>query len=263
VLSGTLIPSATTTTFSITVTDAEGVGSDPASFTITVTNPFVRQSRLVPSDSGGLTFPVKLNSGVTAGDALVLTVAQACSTATLPAVTTVDSHVTGVTGGTVTWTEAAASGCHTTGANNGDAEIWYGLHTAAAATGSVVTVTLATTAPVQYAGVTEYAGLGGSDPAATASADGTGTTVSPGSSTPSAAGELVVSSAYVSHMTATLAGKVVPFVPLATISPYSGFGAWAVDATTDPLSYSFVQTVGGVPTAGSWSAAIAAFTFTP
>jgi hypothetical protein len=56
---------------------------------------------------------------------------------------------------------------------------------------------------------------------------------------------------------------VDPFVSLNLISPFRGFAAFAVDANFSPLGFSYTQKVGGTPTAGRWSAVIAAFTFGP
>ena len=257
VISGTLGSSDATSTFTVIVFDANGL-SDTKELTITVTNPFVRQSTTKPAGNAS-SFQVTLSNGVGAGHALVLSVSQACTRTSSTPATAVDSHVTGVTGDSLTWVKATATGCSA----NGDAEVWYGLGTTAAGAGTKITVSLNATAEVQYANVAEYAGVTGIDSAsgATASASASSSTVSPGSSTPSAAGELVVSAAYTTLPTGTsLAGLVDPFVPLNLVSPYRGFGTYAVYATTTPLTYSFTQKVGGTPTAGSWASVITAFT---
>ena len=59
--------------------------------------------------------------------------------------------------------------------------------------------------------------------------------------------------------TSSLTGVVAPFVPLTLVSPYRGFGAYAVDGTTSPLTFDYTQQAGGVPTAAGWSAVIATF----
>jgi hypothetical protein len=257
VLSGTFAPGDTTRTMSITATDANG-GTGTQSFTITVTNPYVRQSTSRPAGTNA-TFNVNLVNGVTAGDALVMTLAQGCATTTG---TAVDSHVTGVSGDSITWTRAVATGC----GPDGDAEVWYGLATTTAAPGARVAITLNAAADVPYASVTEYTGVTGWDSTsgATSGAGGSGASVGSAASTPASTGELVVGGAYVTRATpSSLAGLVGPFVPLNTISPNLGLGIYAVDATTAPLTLTYTQTVGGVPTAGPWSAVITAFTLAP
>jgi len=256
-LSGTLSSGDITTTMSFAATDANG-GYGSRTYTITVTDPYVRQSTTRPAGTNA-TFNINLVGGVTAGDALVMTLAQGCATTTG---TPVDSHVTGVAGDAITWTRAVATGC----GPDGDAEVWYGLATTAAAPGAKVTVTLSAAADVPYASVTEYTGVTGWDSTsgATSGAGGSGSSVGSAASTPTSAGELVVGGAYVTRATlSSLAGLVGPFVPLNTISPYLGLGIYAVDATTAPLTLTYTQTVGGVPTAGPWSAVITAFTLAP
>ena len=172
----------------------------------------------------------------------------------------VDSHVTGVSGASVTWTRATATGC---GAD-GDAELWYGLSAAGAASGAKVTVTLAAPAPVQFADVSEYAGVGVRDTgaAATTAASGGGAATGPGGVAPTGSGELVVSTTFVTrpvpHDVSTLVGS---FVPLSLVTPYQGFGVYAVDASTTVLAPTYTQTVAGVPTAGPWASVATAFSF--
>ena len=260
VVSGTLGAGATSQTITFTVFDAHGIWAEKE-LTLTVTNPFVRQASAKPIGNNA-SFQVNLSLGISAGHALALSVAQACTrTSGVPA-TPVDSHVTGVTGDSITWHLAEATGCTA----NGDAEVWYGLGTTTAGANTKITVTLNAVAEVQFANVTEYAGITGFDSTAGAGAkaDGSGITLAPGSSIPSSAGELVVSAAFADNPTGTsLAGLVDPFVPLNLISPFRGFAAYAVGATISPLGYSFTQKMGGTSTAGRWSAVIAAFTFGP
>ena len=119
---------------------------------------------------------------------------------------------------------------------------------------------------MQFANVTEYAHVTGWDPTAGATSTGTGIGIqaSSGTSVPSAAGELVLGGAFVTRPTPfTVGGLVNPFSDLNVVSPYQGFGAYAIDAATGPLALVYDQTVGGTPTAGPWSAAVTAFTLTP
>jgi hypothetical protein len=124
-------------------------------------------------------------------------------------------------------------------------------------------VTLATPATVASADVTEYAGITGWDatPGATDSADGDSSAVSPGTSTPGAPDELIVSDAYVAVAApASLTGLLGPFAPLAGAPPFHGIAGYLVDGTTAGCTYTFVPTVLSVPTPGNWSAAVTAFT---
>ncbi len=252
-VSGTLLSSDSSEQFVITVTDADGATAS-ASYTLTVTSILSQQvSTRTTSNASSVT--VTLPLPVDAGDALVLSLDQACTTASG---SHVDAHVSAVSGDSLTWTRAAATGCST----DGDAELWYGLDAPAAGAGTKVTVTLATADVVQFANVSEYAGVASRDASSgsTAVATGTGATAAPGSVTPATAGELVVSDSFVTRATPTsLSGLVGSFVPLNPTSPYDGFGVYAVDATTGPLTPTYTQTVAGTPTAGPWSSVASAF----
>ena len=198
---------------------------------------------------------MSLTGGVIAGHALVLTVDQSCTTT---AGAPVDSHVTGVSGDAITWTKAVATGCTA----NGDTEVWYGLGTTTGGSSTKVTVTLNATARVQFANVTEYTGITGWDgtAGASATASGSGVQVSSGASSPSTAGELLVAGAFVTRPTpSSLTGLIDPFADLNVVNPNSGFAAYVVDATTAQVGLGYTQSVGGVPSAGAWSAAITAF----
>ena len=230
------------------------------SYNVTIANLVAHQYSVKPSGTAS-SFIVSLPNGINSGDALVLSLSQFCSTTVG---VTVDSPVSSVTGGTVTWHLADATGCTA----NGDAEIWYGLGTTAAAAGSAaakVTVTLAAAADVQFVNVTEYSGVTSQDSAmgANGSASGIGSTVTSGSNTPSADGELIVSDSFVNGPTpSSLTGLVNPFAPLNLVSPFRGFGTYAVDATTAPLDPSYSQTSGGFPVTGSWASVTTAFAVT-
>ncbi len=218
---------------------------------------YVGQNSTSPTGDNS-TFRVSLVNGVAAGHTLVLTVAQACTTTSG---TPVDSHVTAVSGDSVTWVPAVATGCSA----QGDTEIWYGMDSTAGGSTTKITVILNAAALVQYANVTEYAGITGWDGASGASSNssGTGAQVNSGDSYPSAPGELVVAGAYVTRPTpSALTGLVDPFASLNVVSPYQGFGVYAVNSSTAPIGLAYLQTLGGVPSAGVWSAAVTAFALT-
>jgi len=203
----------------------------------------------------GPSFTVVLPSGVLAGDALVLSVAQPC----LRGTTAVDSHVTAVSGASVTWLRAAGTTCGADGA----AELWYGLRSPGSPAGTTVTVSLHTSATVSYAEVAEYAGVTGLDTTAGSSsgAQGSSIPVGPGAATPGSAGELLVSGAYVARaVPLSLVGLLGSFVPLSTVSPFHGMAAWVVDDTRAAQGLTYTQMVGGTPVSGPWSAATATFT---
>ena len=253
IISGTLASSDVTTSLYFSVTDANGAAAS-VSLTLTVTPVYDQQvSGHTVSNSPSVTLTLVLP--VVHGDTLVLSLAQACLTT---AGSTVDSAVTTLSGGSVTWVRAASTGC----SGDGDAELWYGLDAAGAASGSKVTVTLSAAAPVQYADVTEYSGVTALDAAAatTSGSTGTGASTGPGIVSPTAAGELVVSTTFVTRATpqavATLVG---PFVALNTVTPYQGLGLYAVDATIAALIPTYTQTTGGVPVTGPWSSVATAF----
>ena len=225
---------------------------------IVVSNSFVRQKLRCPTGDNS-TFKVSLINGVTAGHTLILTVDQACTTV---AGSAVDSHVTAVSGDSVTWIPAVVTGCTA----RGDTEIWYGLNSTAGGSTTKITVTLNAVAQVQYANVTEYAGITGWDAAAgaTSVSSGSGAQVNSGASFPSTPGELVVAGAFVTRATpSTLSGLVDPLSGLNVVSPDQGIAAYAADSSTAPLGLAYLQTVGGVPTSGAWSAAVTAFGLGP
>jgi hypothetical protein len=257
VLSGTVSSAASTETFSLSATDANGAETSET-FTIVISDPRVVQTVTSPTGDNS-TFKVSLANGVTAGHTLILTVDQACTTV---AGTPVDSHVTAVSGDSVTWLPAVVTGCTA----RGDTEIWYGLNSTTGGSTTKITVTLNAVAQVQYANVTEYAGISGWDAAAgaTSTSSGTGAQVNSGASFPSTSGELVIGGAFVTRGTpSTLGGLVDPLTGLNVISPDQGIAAYAADFSTAPLGLAYLQTVGGVPTSGAWSAAITAFVLGP
>ena len=255
VIAGVLSSGAATSDLLITVIDGNGAVAS-ASLTLAVIDPMVQTSSM-HTGSDAPSVALTLPRPVASGDALVLSVAQAC---TKVAGGAVDSHVTVVSGASVTWTRATATGC---GAD-GDAELWYGLGATGAASGAKVTVTLAASVPVQFANVSEFAGIDARDAGAAATTGATGTTAAtgPGSVSPSVAGELVMSTTFVTRTTPhDVSALVGPFVPLNLVSPYQGLGVYAIDATTAALTPTYTQTAAGVPTPGPWASVATAFVF--
>jgi hypothetical protein len=112
--------------------------------------------------------------------------------------------------------------------------------------------------------VAEYAGIDAHDGGATATTGASGATAStgPGDVTPTGAGELVVSTTFVTRPTShDVTALVGPFAPLGLVTPYQGLAVYAVDATTAALTPGYVQTAAGVPTAGPWASVATAFSF--
>jgi hypothetical protein len=254
-ISGNINPGDVSRTFTVTLTDANGI-TDARQFTITVTDVMVQQMTIPRSTGNHPSFSVVLTDPVTAGDTLVLSVAQPCATSTG---TLVNSPVTGASWDGTTLTRAVATGCSA----NGDAELWYlvGAASASGTNATTVTVTLAASVTVPYLSVAEYAGVTGLDPGtgATGTAVGATTAVGPVSCTPSSTGELVVSSTFVNRATlGTLATQVSPYVLLNLVTPYQGFGSYLIDPTTSPEGYTYLQSG-----PGAWSAAVTAFTVGP
>ena len=255
VISGVLSSGDVTADLLVTVIDGNGAVAS-ASLTLTVIDPLVQQSSM-HTGSDASSVALTLPRPVAGGDALVLSVDQAC---TKIAGGAVDSHVTVVSGASVTWTRATATGC---GAD-GDAELWYGLGATGAASGAKVTVALAASASVQFANVTEFSGIDARDTGATATASAIGTTAAtgPGSVSPTVAGELVLSTTFVTRTTPHDASAAVwPFVALNLVPPYQGLGVYAIDATTTALTPAYTQTTAGVPASGPWASVATAFVF--
>jgi hypothetical protein len=195
---------------------------------------------------------VVFNYPVTAGDTLVLSVAQPCATSTG---TLVSSPVTGASWDGTALTRAVATGCSA----NGDAELWYliGTGSATGTAATTVTVDVAALVTMPYLSVAEYSGVTALDPGvgATGTAVGVSSTVGPVSATPSSAGELVVSSTFVNRATlGTLPAQVSPFVLLNLVTPFQGFGSYLIDPSASPEGYTYVQSG-----AGAWSAVVTAF----
>jgi len=255
VISGDVAPAATTETFVVAVTDANGiVGSEE--LTLPVTTAFVQQYTAARASGNHASLTAVLLAPVAAGDTLVLSLAQPCTTSTG---TPTASPVTGATWDGAGFTEAVATGCTA----DGDAELWYlvGTGSATGTSATTVTVTLATAATVPFLDVVEYRGVGRFDPAPGASRAETGSTssVSPGPATPSSPGELVVTSAFLGRATpSTLSTQLYPFALLNQTSPDEGFGAYLVDPVTSPLTYTFAQSA-----PAAWSAVIGAFSLAP
>jgi hypothetical protein len=129
-------------------------------------------------------------------------------------------------------------------------------------TGITITLNSATATEVDIANVSEWAGVatsGALDATGTASANGSsGTSVSAGPITPTALGDLVVSSAYTGGGNTTQPTPGSGFSALAqtTVSTnYRGYGAYFIEPGNASISTTWVS-----PTSNrSWSSTIAAF----
>ena len=94
----------------------------------------VQQDSITPAANTTRVTPT-LAGGVTAGDALVLVIADQSSNSAI---------VSSVSGGGVTWAKATSTGSTA----NGDAEIWYGLNSSGTGGSTAITVNLRATAPM-------------------------------------------------------------------------------------------------------------------
>ncbi|MGO9855004.1 MAG: beta strand repeat-containing protein, partial [Acidimicrobiales bacterium] len=207
---------------------------------------FVQQNSITPAANASSVTPT-LTSGVTAGDALVLTIADQSSNSAI---------VSSVSGGGVTWAKATSTG--TTA--NGDAEIWYGLNSSGTSGSTVITVTLNHSTNVQIANVSEWSGVattGALDK--TNNANNNTASISAGSVTPTVSGELIISDAYLLNGNTTQPAPSNGFTSLAqmpgTTGNYRGYAAYLVDGSTTSISTAWTEPGG----AGSWAAAIATF----
>jgi hypothetical protein len=210
---------------------------------------FVQQNSITPAAGASSVAPT-LSSGVTAGDALILVIADEAGGG---------ATVSSVSGGGVTWTKAVA----TSSVTNGDAEIWYGLNSTGTTGSTAITVNLSHNTNVQIADVSEWSGVstvGALDPS-TNSNNGSSTSITAGPITPSMNGELVISDGYTGY-TGSLDNPNPPtpsagFTALVENSGLSGYyrglGAYLVQGTAGSISTTW--TVGSA----SWAAAIAAF----
>ena len=240
-------------TFTATDTESDDLGvstatSTPATIIKNVT--LVQQNSIAPAASVTSVAPT-LTSGVTAGDALILVVADESDNSDI---------VSGVSGGGVTWAKATSTG--TTA--NGDAEIWYGLNSSGTTGSTAITVTFSGSAShktnVQIADVSEWSGVaatGALDQAT--NANNTIASISAGSVTPSVGGELIISDAYLLNGTSAQPTPTNSFTSLTQMpgqsGNYRGYGAYLVDGSTSSISTTWASPGG----AGAWSAAIATF----
>jgi hypothetical protein len=205
----------------------------------------VQQNSITPAASATSVTPT-LSTGVTAGDALILVIADQSSNSSI---------VSNVTGGGVTWAKATSTGSTA----NGDAEIWYGLNSSGTSGSTVITVTLSGSTNVQIADVSEWSGVATSSAFdKSAHTNGTSASISAGSITPSQSGELVVSDAYLAYLNSSTVTPTSGFTSLTelpgTTGYYRGYGAYLGDATATSISTTWTE-----PGSGSWSAAIASF----
>lgn len=250
VISGSPLLSATTETFAITATDANGV-ADVRTYTLTVTPVFVQQRTLPAQQESDSSYSVVLAAPVAAGDTLVLSIGQPCADDSGP----VDSAVADASWDGQGFAPAAATGC----TDSGDAEIWdlVGTGAASGTAATTVTVDLAAPAYISFLNVTEYTSVTGTDAssAAAASASGSGSDVSAGPVTPSGPDELVVSTASVDTPTSgSLAQQLAPSVLLNQSAPFQGFALFGIDQDASPSSWTYVQTAPDL-----WAAASCAF----
>ena len=209
----------------------------------------VQQNSITPAAAATNVTPT-LTSGVTAGDALVLVVADQSQ----------HSDIVGsVSGGGVTWAKATSTGSTA----NGDAEIWYGLNSSGTSGSTPITVNFSGTGNhqtnVQIADVSEWSNVATSSALdQSTNANNTTASISAGSVTPTVGGELIISDAYLLNGNTTQPTPTNGFTPL-TQNPgppnYRGYAAYLVDGTTSSISTTWTEPGG----AGSWSAAIATF----
>ena len=216
-----------------------------SSFSITGID-YVQQDSITPAANATTVTPT-LPNGVTAGDALILVVADESDS---------DSAVSSVSGGGVTWALAESSVADT---NHGVSEIWYGLDSTGTSGSTAITVHLSAATNVQIADVSEWSGIASFDSAAVNNAKGTGTSICAGSVTPHEDNELLISDAYLLAGYTSQPAASNGFTEL-TQRPggsgyYRGYGAYLVDASSSSISTTWTQS-GGTE---YWSAAIAAF----
>ena len=259
VISGNLAPSATSTSITVSVADANGV-SDAVdhAFALTVTPVLVQQKSMTSSNTDSNLLSLAFGAPVAAGDTLVLSVAQSCATK-------LGGHaaaaVVSVVWDGTSFLPAQAIGCSGTA----DAELWY-LHGTGSATGSAattVTVHLGATAAVSLLNVSEYTGVLGLDPGPGAchASSGTSATVASGTATPSRPGDLVTTSAFVADPSSGgLTSVLAPygFSPLNPAGPGTGFAAMLVDPTAAAAPYSYLQSA-----SGPWATVECAFSRNP
>ena len=209
----------------------------------------VQQNSITPAANVTVVKPT-LPSGVTPGDALVLVIADQSSN---------NDIVGSVSGGGVTWAKATSTGSTA----NGDAEIWYGLNSSGTSGSTAITVNLSGSASqktnVQIADVSEWSNVATSGALdKSTNANNTTASISAGSVTPTVAGELVISDAYLLNGNTTQPTPTNGFTSL-TQNPgppnYRGYGAYLLDGSTSSISTTWTEPGG----AGSWSAAIATF----
>ncbi len=239
-------------TRSITATDTVTSSITGTQSGIVVHGPiaFVQQNSIAPA-AGATSVTPTLTNGVTAGDALILVIADQSSN---------NDIVGSVSGGGVTWAKATSTGSTA----NGDAEIWYGLNSSGSSGSTAITVNLSGTASqktnVQIADVSEWSNVATSGALDQfTNANNTTASISAGSVTPSVSGELVISDAYLLNGNTTQPAPTNGFTPLTQNAGgsgfYRGYAAYLVDGATSSISTTWTEPGGP----GSWSAAIATF----
>jgi YD repeat-containing protein len=174
---------------------------------------------------------VTLPANVTAGDALVLMVADNPKTS-IPKVST-------VTGGGVTWVRGANGGTNAAG----DDEVWYGVNSTGGSGTTTITATMTAGTDTLAAYVAEYSGVATTSPLDTSGTNsGTGPTATSPSLTTTTAGDLVVE-------TTNLFNSVVtqPGLPWITVNGPSTSGT----SFFDPIATQIDPTAGAIST--SWN----------
>ncbi len=205
----------------------------------------IQQNSITPAASASSVTPT-LSTGVTAGDALILVIADQSSNS---------ATVSSVSGGGVTWAKATSTGT----TSDGDAEIWYGVNSSGTSGSTVISVSLSGTTNVQIADVSEWSGVATTSALdKSAHATGSSATISAGSITPTESGELIISDAYLAYLNSSTVAPTNGFTPLTELPGstgyYRGYAAFLGDATSTSITTTWAE-----PGSGAWAAAIATF----
>jgi RHS repeat-associated protein len=175
---------------------------------------------------------VTLPANVTAGDALVLMVADDPSSS-LPTVSS-------VTGGGVTWVKGAAGG--TTAA--GDDEVWYGVGSTGGSGTTTITATMTAGTDTLAAYAAEFSGVASVSPLDVANtASGTSATATTPTLTTTTPGDLVIETSNLYN--AVTSSPASPWIDVAGPTEPGGAHvnpiAYQTDPTTGPISTSWSQ----------------------
>jgi hypothetical protein len=251
-VTGTSQPSGITTGFCYlyTLTGTDMAGNTAAVSTrVTVSSSGPVQQDDYSSSSPVSTFTIASSSNFTVGDTLVFLLAYSGS-----------DYIGHSCGGSITdsqgntWVAQTQRTSTLSAGANADEEIWS---TTAKTGADTVTVDLpvgnpcAATEVVQYASVTEWAGI--ISPTADTHAGGnatTGTTVAPSAITPSLAGDVIIAIAFAN---AGNSNTVPSGFTALTGQTNQAYAVYEVDPNTNPVQPSWTEPSGG------WAAGIAAF----